>query len=123
MESRIKYISHIFLLISIFYIVSVSNIVVAKFNIEPNDSEFKCFKYEKVSPFSQKQAIRVERTFFSIQNPQLIVVLKFFKNDLTPNIYGEHYTTNFFNQYSFKVSNLLIRYKKKALIFPFQYFW
>jgi len=76
----------------------------------------------QISPFSQNEAFIVERLVYNTYSNH-VVTIKTTKKNITSIEHSERHTIGYFNQYSFKVSNLLIRHRRKALIFPFQYFW
>jgi hypothetical protein len=67
--------------------------------------------------------IKVESTEFSTHFNPLSSLRKHVKNSIIPFSSIKLHGAGHFNQYNFGVKNLLIHYGRKAIYYPFQYFW
>jgi hypothetical protein len=67
--------------------------------------------------------IKVESNEFSAQFNPFSSLRKNFKNPIIPLSFVEQHSTRRFNLYNFEIKNLLIHFGRKAIFFPFQYFW
>jgi hypothetical protein len=76
-----------------------------------------------VKTIQQNSDIKVENTEFSTHYNPLGSPRKNVKISITPFAFIEQHTTGGFKQYDYWVKNLLIHYGRKAIFFPFQYFW
>lgn len=112
----------LFLIVFFSNTVNESNALV---RLKSRSNEFinsKVESYQEPSTL-QNMAFVLEGLAYTTYTNQIIVTNKIVKSNTTSIVFKEHQTSKYFNQYSLRVRNLLIRFRKKAIIFPFQYFW